>query len=145
MIIRVVSSSIPVCSGPLRVQEVIKMNSPLVPLIYTLQPGYHDADQWIDQLLNKPETINWQAAFTDSIDSEMVGACIFDVDPNTGLKVYEKFFTLNVDKMKKVVPGMPYVYQFEYNSTYEPEDVMVMDVINSDGRRPFRPQMAILK
>lgn len=121
------------------------MNSLLMPLIYTLQPGYHDADKWIDQLLNKPDAINWQAAFTFSIDNEKVGACIFDVDQKTGVKVYERFFTLKVDRMKKVVPGMPYVYQFEYDATYEPEDVMVMDVINSDGTSPFFPRMAVLK
>ena len=130
---------------PFEFKEVMKMNSLLIPLIYTLQPGYHDADKWINQLLNKPDTINWQAAFTYSFDTEMVGACIFDVDQKTGLMVYEKFFTLKMDRMKKVVPGKPYVYEFEYDATYEPEDVMVMDVINSDGSRPFDPQMVILK
>ena len=116
-----------------------------MPLIYTLQPGYHDADKWIDQLLNKSDTINWQAAFTYSIDTEKVGACIFDVDQKTGLMVYERFFTLNADRMKKVIRGMPFVYQFEYDTTYEPEDVMVMDVINSDGTSPFFPRMVVLK
>jgi len=121
------------------------MNSNLIPLLYPLQPGYKDADQWIDQLLNNPETINWQAAFTHSLDGKKIGACIFDVDRNTGIRVFEKFFTLKVDRMKKVVPGKPYLYQFEYDTTYEPEDVMVIDVINSDGSRLFDLMMVILK
>ncbi len=120
------------------------MNSNLIPLLYPLQPGFMDADQWIDQLLNSPATINWQAAFSHSLDTDKVGACIFVVDENTGLKVYVKFFTLKVDRIKKVVPGKPYAYQFEYDATVM-EDVIVMDVINSDGSRPFFPKMAILK
>jgi hypothetical protein len=43
-----------------------------------------------------------------------------------------------------VVPGKTYVYQFEYDATVD-EDVIVMDVINSDGSRPFFPKMVILK
>ena len=62
------------------------MNSNLIPLLYPLQPGFMDADQWIDQLLNNPATINWQAAFRHSLDTDTVGACIFDVDQNTGFK-----------------------------------------------------------
>ena len=120
------------------------MNSNLIPLLYTLQPGYKDADKWIDQLLNLPDTINWQAAFRHSLDADKVGACIFDVDQNTGLMVYEKFFILKVDRIQKVVPGKPYVYQFEYDAAVE-EDVMVMDVMNSDGSSPFLPKMVILK
>lgn len=120
------------------------MNSQLLPLIYTLQPGYHDADMWIDQLLNDPDTINWQAAFSEQISSDRIGACIFDRDSVTGIKFYEKFFTLEVKRINKIVPGKPYVYQFEYEATYEPEDVMVMEVRNSDGSLPFRPQMAII-
>lgn len=119
------------------------MNSNLIPLLYPLQPGYKDADQWIDQLLNSPNTINWQAAFTHPICSDKVGACIFDVDPNTGVKVYHKFFTLNVRSINKVVTGKPYVYVFDYDATYEPKDVMVVDIINSDGSKPIHPQMVI--
>ncbi len=121
------------------------MKNQLIPLLYPLQPGYKDADQWIGQLLNSPDTINWQAAFTHSLDAEKIGACIFDVDENIGLKEYQKFFTLKVERMKKVVPGRPYVYQFEYEATYEPEDVMVMDVINSDGSQPFSTQISIIE
>jgi len=120
------------------------MNSNLIPLLYHLQPGFMDADQWIDQLLNSPATINWQAAFRYSLDTDTVGACIFDVDQNTGFKVYEKFFILKVNRINKVIPGNPYVYQFEYDSTVE-EDVIVMDVTNSDGSSPFFPKMVILK
>ena len=137
--------TIPVWSGPLRVQEVIKMNSILIPLLYPLQPGYKDADQWIDQLVNRPNTINWQYAFPHPIGSDRVGACIFNVDQNTGLKVHVKFFTLKVKSINKIVPGKPYVYEFKYDAAYEPEDVMVMDLINSDGSRPFFPMMTILK
>lgn len=121
------------------------MNSNLIPLLYTLQPGYKDADQWIDQLLNSPDTINWQAAFRYSLDTDKVGACIFDVDQNTGLKVYFKFFTLKVDRMKKVVPGKPYVYQFEYDAAYESEDIMVMEALNLDVTDPLWLLMMILK
>lgn len=121
------------------------MNSNLMPLLYPLQPGYKDADMWIDQLLNRPDTINWQCAFTHPIGSDKVGACIFDLDQNTGLKVYEKFFTLKIKSINKIVPGKPYVYEFEYDATYEPEDVMLMDAINSDGSKPFFTQMVILK
>ena len=64
------------------------MNSNLIPLLYPLQPGFMDADQWIDQLLNSPATINWQAAFRHSLDTDTVGACIFDVDQNTGCLLY---------------------------------------------------------
>lgn len=120
------------------------MNSLLIPLLYPLQPGYKDADQWIDQLLNRPDTINWLAAFRHSLDADKVGACIFDVDQNTGFKVYEKFFTLNVKSINKVVPGKPYVYEFEYDSAYVPVDVMLMDAINSDGSKPFFTQMVLL-
>lgn len=120
------------------------MNSNLMPLLYTLQPGYKDADQWIDQLLNRPDTINWQYAFTDPLGPYKVGACIVDVDPNTGLKVHEKFFTLKVDRMNKVVPGKPYVYVFDYDATYEPEDVTVWYVSNSDGEKVGFVNMVIL-
>jgi len=123
---------------------VIVLNSNLIPLLYTLQPGYKDADKWIDQLLNRPDTINWQAAFRYSLNTDKVGACVFDVDQNTGFKVYEKFFTFKVDRIKKVIPGKPYVYQFEYDATVE-EDVIVMDAINLDGSRPFFPKMVILE
>jgi hypothetical protein len=121
------------------------MNSNLMPLLYPLQPGYKDADQWIDQLLNRPDTINWQCAFTHPLGSDKVGACIFDVNPNIGLKVYEKFFTLNVKSLKKIVPGKPYVYEFEYDTTYEPEDVVVMEALNLEIADPLSLQMAILK
>lgn len=120
------------------------MNSNLMPLLYPLQPGYKDADTWIDQLLNRPDTINWQCAFNHPIGSDKVGACIFDLDQNTGLKVYEKFFTLKVKSINKVVPGKPYVYEFEYDSTYEPEDVMVNAVYDSDGNAVGFSQMIIL-
>ncbi len=120
------------------------MNSNLIPLLYTLQPGFMDADQWIDQLLNSPATINWQAAFRHSLDTDTVGACIFDVDQNTGFKVYEKFFTLKVNRINKVIPGKPYVYQFEYDSTVE-EDVIVMEVKELPVTDPLGLQMVILK
>ena len=120
------------------------MNSNLIPLLYPLRPGYLDADQWIDQLLHRPDTVNWQCAFTDPLGSDKVGACIYDVDPITGMKEFLKFFTLNAISIKKTVPQMPYVYEFVYDTSYEPADVMVMDIINSDGSRPFRPQMVIL-
>ena len=120
------------------------MNSQLISLIYTLQPGYHDADKWIDQLLNSPATINWQAAFTEQISSDRIGACIFDRDSVTGIKFYEKFFTLEVKRINKIVPGKPYVYQFEYEATYEPEDVMVKSVYDSDGNAVGFSQMTIL-
>ena len=121
------------------------MNSNLIPLLYTLQPGYKDADRWIDQLLNRPDTINWQAAFTHSLDAEKIGACIFDVDQNIGLRFYEKFFTLKVDRIKKVVPGKPYVYQFEYDTTYKPEEIIVMEVLELPITNPRWLQMVILK
>jgi hypothetical protein len=121
------------------------MNSNLLPLLYPLQPGYKDADHWIDQLLNRPDTINWQAAFTHSLNAEKIGACIFDVDQNTGLKVYEEFFTLKVHRIKKVIPGKPYVYQFEYDTTYESEDIMVMEALNLDITDPLWLLMVILK
>jgi len=120
------------------------MNSNLMPLLYPLQPGYKDADQWIDQLLNRPDTINWQAAFANSLDAEKIGACIFDVDRNTGLKVYDKFFTLKVKSINKVVPGKPYVYEFEYDATYEPEDVIVSSLYDSNGNPVGYTQMTIL-
>lgn len=120
------------------------MNSNLIPLLCNLQPGYKDADQWIDQLLNRPDSINWQVAFRYSLDADKVGACIFDVDQNTGFKVYEKFFTLKVKSINKVVPGKPYVYEFECDSTYEPEDVMVNSVYDSDGNAVGYSQMIIL-
>lgn len=121
------------------------MNSNLIPLLYPLQPGFMDADQWIDQLINRPDTINWQAAFRHSLDADKVGACIFDVDQDIGFKVYEKFFTLKVDRIKKVVPGKPYVYQFEYKATYEPEEIMVMEAIELPITNPRWLQMVVLK
>jgi hypothetical protein len=119
------------------------MNSNLIPLLYPLQPGFMDADQWIDQLLNRPDTINWQAAYRYSLDTDEVGACIFDV--NTGFKVYEKFFTFKVDRMKKVVPGKPYVYQFEYKATYKPEEIMVLEALELPITNPHWFQMVVLK
>lgn len=115
-----------------------------MPLLYPLQPGYKNDDQWIDQLLNRPNTINWQSAFAYPIGFDKVGACIFNIDPMSGIKVYDKFFKFNVRSINKVVPGMPYVYEFEYDSIVV-EAVFVMDVINSDGSRPFFPMMTILK
>lgn len=120
------------------------MNSNMIPLIYPLQPGYKDADQWIDQLLNKPDTINWQVAFTHPLSTDKVGACIFHVDPKIGLKVHEKFFTLNAKSVNKIVPGKPYVYEFEYDAAYEPEDVMVNSIYDSKGNPVGFSQMSII-
>lgn len=115
-----------------------------MPMLYSLQPGYKDADKWIDQLLNRPATINWQYAFTHPLGSDKVGACIFDLDKNSGLKVYEKFFTLKVKSINKIVPGKPYVYEFEYDATYEPEDVIVGSLYDSNGNPVGYTQMTIL-
>ena len=47
--------------------------------------------------------------------------------------------------MKKVVPGKPYVYLFEYKATYEPEEVMVIAVIHPNETRIGDTQMSIIK
>jgi len=120
------------------------MNSIIIPLLYSLQRGCLDADQWIDQLLNRPYTIDWQGAFTHPLPSDRVGACIFDVDPNTGLKVYEEFFTLKVHRINKIVPRYPYVYRYEYDAIID-EDVMVVDTIDLKRNKPLFPLMLILK
>ena len=120
------------------------MNSVFIPLLYPLQPGYKDADQWIDQLLNRPNTINWQYAFRQPLITDKISACIYDFDQNAGVKVYQKFFTLKVTRINRAVPGYPFVYLFEYYDAHDPEDIMVMEIMNSDGTIPLYPLIAII-
>ncbi len=102
------------------------MNSQPIPLLYPLQPGYMDADQFIDQLLTKPETIEWKVALQSKLQSELIGACIFDVN-SYGAKYFVKFFTLSCNLLKSALPGYPYVYEFRYKNSYGPDDVTVIE------------------
>ena len=121
------------------------MDLELIPLLYSLKLGYEDNDIYIDELKKTPKNISWQYAFRHPLDTNIIGACIFDVDESTGIKIYKSFFILSVKELKKIVPNCPFVYRFEFIEEVK-EDVVVVETMDLDsGIHLNVPYMGIVK